>query len=622
MYKFRRIVMISLLVFPLLLNTPQFVIASTTYTPNGGIASDGGRMVWSSEVGGHPEIILYDQSGERKITDYASDKRDPDINGNYIVWQDDRNDEDSTIRQYDIFLYNLATNEELKVSQPAGNYEEPKIDGNYIVWRNTTNGFSDVMLYQIQTGTLENITTGAQTFGLEIQGEQIVWMQYNSPYFDIYSYDINSNQTTRLTNGYGHHKDPRVSGGKIVWHDYREGVRNIYLYDTTTGTEQKVTNGDGNKTIKGFVNGKLLYASEATGKVYLKDIESDQENELNIDLSVQKPILLGNEIAIITPLGIVSYPTSALIAVPGGFINDNVHATSNNPVVKEDRVLSIDTTENVEILEHSFETNNMVTTGKLYEISTTAALKSKLKLTFRFDQPLDHKYAIYGLKADVWEYLGGGYFGNQRKVEVDIHEYNQFIVGFPKLPFVDTESNWAKEEVHFLYSHQIIHGYNESQFKPDHTISRAEFVKLIVKALDLKKVQSQISRFEDVPENHWASNDIVIAASLGIVKGNGTQFYPSKTLTREEIVTILARAATYMTKDQTIQDMTVLDQYLDSKTLNNWSMEAFAYSLANGIVKGTNERMLDPAAFTKRSEAAVFIVRLMDFTKGVDVHED
>jgi len=50
-------------------------------------------------------------------------------------------------------------------------------------------------------------------------------------------------------------------------------------------------------------------------------------------------------------------------------------------------------------------------------------------------------------------------------------------------------------------------------------------------------------RFDDVPPNHWAHDDVEELAALGIVKGEGPRtFDPDGQTTRAEVATLIARA--------------------------------------------------------------------------------
>jgi beta propeller repeat protein len=65
------------------------------------------------------------------------------ISGNYIVWQDERNNEDG-----DIYMYNLLTSTEVPISTAPGRQREAAISGNYIVWQDDRHGNLDIYMYK------------------------------------------------------------------------------------------------------------------------------------------------------------------------------------------------------------------------------------------------------------------------------------------------------------------------------------------------------------------------------------------------------------------------------------------------------------------------------------------
>lgn len=58
---------------------------------------------------------------------------EPDASGNIVVWEDYRNG------NYDIYAYNLDTNEEMQITDNAASQSDPKISGNLIVWEDLRN---------------------------------------------------------------------------------------------------------------------------------------------------------------------------------------------------------------------------------------------------------------------------------------------------------------------------------------------------------------------------------------------------------------------------------------------------------------------------------------------------
>ncbi len=85
----------------------------------------------------------------------------------------------------------------------------------------------------------------------------------------------------------------------------------------------------------------------------------------------------------------------------------------------------------------------------------------------------------------------------------------------------------------------IMNGYN-GNFNPKATLSRAEMAKILVDAYDLEG--STNDRFSDVPFGHWAADYVNTLVANELVAGypDGS-FKPNKTITRAEFVTLLAR---------------------------------------------------------------------------------
>ncbi len=108
-------------------------------------------------------------------------------------------------------------------------------------------------------------------------------------------------------------------------------------------------------------------------------------------------------------------------------------------------------------------------------------------------------------------------------------------------PFTDIEEHWAKKYILALGDLGIINGYEDGSFKPDKSITRAEFVN-IVSRLEGKISLELNNIFTDLNSNHWAYTSILYSKEMGWVLGyeDGT-FKPDKNITRAEVVTIINR---------------------------------------------------------------------------------
>ena len=107
----------------------------------------------------------------------------------------------------------------------------------------------------------------------------------------------------------------------------------------------------------------------------------------------------------------------------------------------------------------------------------------------------------------------------------------------PTTKFKDANNKWYSDEINYAVSKGFIKGYSDGTFKPNQTITRAEFAQMI--SVFVKDGYPGSSNFKDV-KGHWASDAINELYGNKNIKGfpDGT-FKPDQKLTRAEAVTIL-----------------------------------------------------------------------------------
>ncbi|NMA93202.1 MAG: S-layer homology domain-containing protein [Clostridiales bacterium] len=102
------------------------------------------------------------------------------------------------------------------------------------------------------------------------------------------------------------------------------------------------------------------------------------------------------------------------------------------------------------------------------------------------------------------------------------------------------------EAVNVLTGLDIVAGYPDGKFKPGQAVTRAEMAALIINALGLPVQGKALTRFSDVPYEHWASGYISYASSLNIINGypDGT-FKPDRTVSYNEALAMIVNALGY-----------------------------------------------------------------------------
>lgn len=104
-------------------------------------------------------------------------------------------------------------------------------------------------------------------------------------------------------------------------------------------------------------------------------------------------------------------------------------------------------------------------------------------------------------------------------------------------------TRWSATAISYMNELGFIKGYPDGTFKPEKSITRAEFAAMATRFANL--FGGGLQGFVDVPYTHWANDVIAKAASAGWVSGypDGT-FKPENKITRAEVVSITNRMLT------------------------------------------------------------------------------
>lgn len=109
--------------------------------------------------------------------------------------------------------------------------------------------------------------------------------------------------------------------------------------------------------------------------------------------------------------------------------------------------------------------------------------------------------------------------------------------------FVDLDADHeAAKAIAYLSEIDVLNGY-QGKINANASVTRAEFVTMLVRLFDKENVQVESVSFKDMTSKHWAAEYVAIAVAEGWVNGysNG-QFKPQAIITRAEAVVILNRA--------------------------------------------------------------------------------
>ena len=74
--------------------------------------------------------------------------------------------------------------------------------------------------------------------------------------------------------------------------------------------------------------------------------------------------------------------------------------------------------------------------------------------------------------------------------------------------FTDISTHWANDYINSFADLNYLKGYDDGTFKPDNKLTRAEFVTIINRIINLN-TENENNHFNDLTSDHWAYNDIL-----------------------------------------------------------------------------------------------------------------
>lgn len=170
------------------------------------------------------------------------------------------------------------------------------------------------------------------------------------------------------------------------------------------------------------------------------------------------------------------------------------------------------------------------------------------------------------------------------------------------------QAAWAEEDINALFEAGILAGDGSGSFYPNRTVTREELVTMVVKAFDLEP--SGELDFEDVKEDAWYAENIKAAFAAGAISGvSENSFGVGMEITRQDLAAIIYRLAK-LTKGNEVKN------FADESEIAEYAKEAVLVLSSNGIISGMDENNFGPKLTATRAQVAVMLNRLLKLMEG------
>ncbi|WP_079913321.1 CBM35 domain-containing protein [Paenibacillus sp. 32352] len=179
----------------------------------------------------------------------------------------------------------------------------------------------------------------------------------------------------------------------------------------------------------------------------------------------------------------------------------------------------------------------------------------------------------------------------------------------PTVNLSDLAAHWAEADVKQAIDLGIVSGYPDGTFKPDRTVTRAEFAAMLVNALKPQenRLYSTPLTFNDKEKiGAWALNAVAQAVQEGIISGyEDGSFRPDAEITRSEMVKMIAGA---LGQSDEKADTT---GFADDTAIPDWARGAVATLSKRGIIEGKVGNQFAPGDQATRAEAIRVLLNML-----------
>ncbi|WP_258207028.1 cadherin-like beta sandwich domain-containing protein [Paenibacillus radicibacter] len=246
--------------------------------------------------------------------------------------------------------------------------------------------------------------------------------------------------------------------------------------------------------------------------------------------------------------------------------------------------------------------------------------KKLVQITMEFNQSLIKEKQRAGLfyydeTAKKWiEVTGAQVKGTRITGQVD--HFTKFAVlavnQEPKvdegITLSDITGHWAEEKIKQAVKQGIVKGFENGTFAPDSTVSREDFIVMLMHGLKSTKDGAALTFTDEAQIGDWAKKAVAQAIEAGYVTGysDGT-FEPKQNISRQELAVIIAKSSGIEYDVQA----SVQTKFADDSMIESWAKSAVHAIELAGIVQGHEGNLYEPTGYTTRAEAITIIMSML-----------
>lgn len=222
-------------------------------------------------------------------------------------------------------------------------------------------------------------------------------------------------------------------------------------------------------------------------------------------------------------------------------------------------------------------------------------------------------YAVYVDDAGKVEWITrSSYDASLKAVVFETGHFSVYGVGYknPAPAFTDIHNHWAADNILFAASRGLLSGTSDTTFSPGTGMTRGMFVTALGRLAGINPDSYQTGKFTDVKADTYYAPYVNWAAQNGIMEGaTATTFAPDTNINREQMAVIMANYAKKLGYDlpKTLRAVT----FADNAQISSWAKDAVKAMQQAGILAGKANNCFDPKGTATRAEVATVLRRFV-----------
>ena len=222
-------------------------------------------------------------------------------------------------------------------------------------------------------------------------------------------------------------------------------------------------------------------------------------------------------------------------------------------------------------------------------------------------------YAVYVDDAGKVEWITrSSYDASLKAVVFETGHFSVYGVGYknPAPAFTDIHNHWAADNILFAASRGLLSGTSDTTFSPGTGMTRGMFVTALGRLAGINPDSYQTGKFTDVKADAYYAPYVNWAAQNGIMEGvTATTFAPDTNINREQMAVIMANYAKKLGYDlpKTLRAVT----FADNAQISSWAKDAVKAMQQAGILAGKANNCFDPKGTATSAEVATVLRRFV-----------